>query len=129
MFTAGVVGAIVAFGVVVWGVYGGGRYSLRNARVGEVYNFTYEQPLEGEPSRYLAKVIDVHTLSSDSIERLNKRSNYRRFDPSFVRTNHLVTCQTPDGKVRNFYAERTRNCRKPPLARFVFGTPFAAALI
>jgi len=98
---------------------------LENAKIGEIYNFVYRQPVTGTPERYLAKVIDVTTLSEDSIRNLNRRSNYRRFDPIFVRTPHLVTCQTPDGKIRNFYAERTSNCRRPLLAKFVFGTRLA----
>ena len=126
---AGMVCGLVAFGFILWGVYGGGRQSLGNAKVGEVYNFIYEQPVSGDPERYLAKVVGLQKLSEESIRRLNWNSNYRRNDPMFVRTHHLVTCQTPDGRIRNFYAERTRNCRKPPLARFMFGTPFAQALV
>ena len=114
---------------MMYSIYGGVHDSLRNAKVGNVYNFMYEQPVSGERERYLANVIDVTTLSEDSIRNLNRRSNYRRFDPIFVRTPHLVTCQTPDGKIRNFYAERTSNCRRPLLAKALFGTRFAAALL
>lgn len=124
MVVVGVVGLLA-----IYSVYGGVHDSLRNAKVGSVYNFMYEQPVSGERERYLAKVIDVTTLSEDSIRNLNRRSNYRRFDPIFVRTPHLVTCQTPDGKIRNFYAERTSQCRRPLLAKALFGTRFAAALI
>ena len=125
--------AMVVVGVVgllaIYSVYGGVHDSLRNAKVGSVYNFMYEQPVSGDRERYLAKVIGVTMLSEDSIRNLNRRSNYRRFDPIFVRTPHLVTCQTPDGKIRNFYAERTSQCRRPLLAKALFGTRFAAALI
>lgn len=125
--------AMVVVGVVgllaIYSVYGGVHDSLRNAKVGSVYNFMYEQPVSGDRERYLAKVIGVTMLSEDSIRNLNRRSNYRRFDPIFVRTPHLVTCQTPDGKIRNFYAERTSNCRRPLLAKALFGTRFAAALL
>lgn len=110
---------------VVYGVYGGVHDSLRNARVGQVYNFVYEQPVHGYSERYLAKVLDVSTLSEDSIRRLNARSNYRRDDIRFLRTSHLVTAQTPDGKIRNFYAERASHCRRPLLAKAFFGTRFA----
>jgi hypothetical protein len=128
------VGAIVtavaaAFaGFVFYSVYGGPIASLKNARVGEIYNFSYEQPVKGDPERYLAKVLDVYTLDSNSIRRLNSRSPYRRNDPQFVRTNHLVTCKMPNGTVRNFYAERTRNCRKPLLAGALFKSGLAALL-
>jgi len=122
-----VVGTFAAF--IMYAIYGGVHDSLRNAKVGSVYNFMYEQPVSGERERYLAKVLEVATLSEDSIRKLNRKSNYRRFDPIFVRTRHLVTCQTPDGKIRNFYAERTSNCRRPLLAKALFGTRFAAALI
>jgi hypothetical protein len=128
------VGAIVtavaaAFaGFVFYSVYGGLTASLKNARVGEIYNFSYEQPVKGDPERYLAKVLDVYTLDSNSIRRLNSRSPYRRNDPQFVRTNHLVTCEMPNGTVRNFYAERTRNCRKPLLAGALFKSGLAVLL-
>ena len=128
---SGIVMVVVGvFGLLaIYSVYGGVHDSLRNAKVGSVYNFMYEQPVTGDRERYLAKVIDITTLSEDSIRSLNRRSNYRRFDPIFVRTPHLVTCQTPDGKIRNFYAERTSQCRRPLLAKALFGTRFAAALI
>jgi hypothetical protein len=101
-------------------VYRGVHDTLSNAKVGVVYNFEYEQPLTGEPERYMAKVLQVSNLSEDSIRRLNRTSRYRRHDGNFVRTTHLVTAQTPDGKIRNFYAERTRNVRRLLLGRVLF---------
>jgi len=110
-----IVAAIAAAfaGFVFYSIYGGVTATLKNAKVGEIYNFSYEQPMKGDPERFLAKVVGVHTLDSNSIRRLNARSAYRRNDPHFVRTNHLVTCKMPNGTVRNFYAERTTKCRKP----------------
>lgn len=121
--------SVVAFFFVMNSVYGGAAVDLKNARVGDVYNFEYLQPVTGDSKRFLAKVVDVWSLSNESIQRLNHNSKYRRYDPEFKRTNHLVTCETPDGKVRNFYAERVVNCRRPLLAKALFGTRFAAALI
>ena len=113
--------AAAVVGFVFYSVYGGSKASLANAQEGQVFNFEYEQPLHGEPKRFLAKVIEpVYTLSDSSIKALNRRSRYRKNDPSFQRTNHLVTCQTPDGKIRQFYAERVKNCRKPLLAGALF---------
>jgi len=123
---AGMVLASVAFGL--FHIYGGLRDSLTNANVGSVYNFLYEQPLHGEPERYMARVLEVHRLSQDSINRLNARSNYRKYDTNFQRTTHLVTAQTPDGKIRNFYAERTRNVRRPLLGGVAFKTGLANLL-
>ena len=115
-----VVGAVVLAAMVAFGfyaIYGGTHANLANAKVGQVYNFEYLQPLHGDPERYLAKVIQpVSTLDNLTIERMNRRSAYRRNDPQFQRTNHLVTCKTADGKVRQFYAERVVNCRRPLLA-------------
>lgn len=94
----------------------GVRDNLANAEVGKVYNFDYLQPFAGEPHRYRAKVLDVYSLDEDGIRRLNRRSNYRRNElknGTFQRSKHLITCQTKDGKIRNFYAERTVNCRRP----------------
>jgi len=123
--------AVVAAGFaafLTYAIYGGSRGSLSRAKIGEVYNFVYEQPAKGEPERYLAKVLEVHTLDNNSIRRLNAHSAYRRNDPQFVRTNHLVTCAMPNGTVRNFYAERTKNCRRPLLAGTLFKSGLAAMM-
>jgi hypothetical protein len=102
--------------------------SLTTARVGEVYNFEYEQPFHGDPERILAKVVEpVYTLDDASIRRLNARSNYRRNDPNFKRTKHLVVCEMPTGEIRQFYAERTRNVRRLPIAGNLFRA--AAAMV
>lgn len=114
-----VVSAAVLCGLMAFGfyaIYGGSKASLANAKVGQVFNFEYLQPLEGEPERYLAKVLDVTALDNATIDRLNRRSNYRRHDSNFQRTHHLVKCKTADGNVRQFYAERVVNCRRPLLA-------------
>ena len=91
--------------------------SLCEAKIGEVYNFEYLQPLTGERKRWKAKVVEpvVH-FDDRSIQRMNARSNYRRHDAEFKRTNHLVTCETNNGEYRQFYCERAVNCRKPLLA-------------
>lgn len=119
---AGVVAVVVCS--IVWfsvqAIYGGSRADLANAQVGQVFNFEYLQPLNGEPERYLAKVIQpVASLDNNRINLMNRRSNYRRNDPQFKRTNHLVTCKTMDGKIRQFYAERVVNCRRPLLASWM----------
>ena len=121
---AGVAGLLVAF--AIYHMFRGVHDSLTNARIGSVYNFHYEQPLQGEPERYMARVMSVHRLSEDSIRRLNRTSRYRKNDPEFQRTTHLVTAQTPDGKIRNFYAERTRNVRRPLLGGVAFKTGLAS---
>jgi len=123
MMMAGIVGvgaiALVMFGV--YAVYGGSRAELCNAKAGEVYNFEYMQPLHGDPKRVLARVIESPVrLDDKTIASMNARSNYRRNDPEFKRTNHLVTCQTADGNIRQFYCERVKNCRKP-----IFGSVVA----
>jgi hypothetical protein len=121
-----VVCAVVGF--VFYSVYGGSKASLANAQDGQVYNFVYNQPLHGTHERFLAKVIGKQTLTADQIAKLNRRSRYRAGDPEFIRTANLVTCQTPDGKIRNFYAERVSNCRKPLLAKVLFKSGVASLL-
>jgi len=116
MMMAGILGvgaiALVMFGV--YAVYGGSRAELCNAKTGEVYNFEYMQPLHGDPKRVLARVIESPVrLDDKTIASMNARSKYRRNDPQFKRTNHLVTCKTADGNIRQFYCERVKNCRKP----------------
>ena len=115
-----VVGVIVVAGLLLnaaRGVHG----SLANAKVGEVYNFEYEQPYHGEHKRILAKVVEpVYELSDTSIQRLNRSSGYRRNDPAFQRTKHIVVCEMPNGDVRQFYAERASNVRRSVLGGQLF---------
>lgn len=110
--------SLMFFGV--YAVYGGFKSDLSTAKVGEVFNFEYLQPVTGDAKRVLARVIEpvVH-LDDIAIQRMNARSNYRRYDPKFERTNHLVTCKTVDGNIRQFYCERVKNCRKPLLGSIV----------
>jgi hypothetical protein len=117
------VGAVLVglIGLIAFNFYSGISGSLTNARVGEVYNFDYEQPLHGDHKRILAKVIEpVYTLEDSTIRRLNRVSYYRRNDPVFNRTKHLVTCEMPNGDVRQFYAERAKNVRRSVLGGQLF---------
>lgn len=118
--------AVAAF--TLFHIYGGIHASLTHARVGEVYNFEYEQPLHGDPDRYFAKVLQVNTLDESTIRKLNRKSNYRRNDPVFQRTKHLVTCKTADGEVRHFYAERAKNVRRPLFGGVLFKSGIAAMM-
>lgn len=115
-------------GFAVFHLYSGLKASLTCANVGDIYNFEYLQPVTGTYERFMAKVIDVQEFSSDYLARLNARSRYRKHDSNFQRTKHLVTAQTPDGKIRNFYAERTRNVRRPLLGGVAFKTGLASLL-
>ena len=124
-----VVGLVAAITYVVFNSLHGVTGSLASAKVGEVYNFEYEQPYHGDPERVLAKVIEpVYTLDDFQIRRLNASSRYRANDPNFKRTKHLVTCEMTDGSIRNFYAERTRNVRRLPLSNHLFRTVAAMVL-
>lgn len=126
ILVAGVTGLVlIALYNAIVGVHG----SLSNARVGEVYNFEYEQPLHGERKRVLARVVEpVYTLNDMSIKRLNRRSSYRRNDPLFQRTHHLVTCKTANGEIRQFYAERASNVRRSLLGGAFMKTGLASLL-
>ena len=104
--------ALVAFSV--YAVYGGFQANLCEAKPGQVFNFEYMQPLNGDPKRVLARVLEKPFRFSDStLQRMNRVSNYRKGDPDFKRTNHIVTCELHDGEIRQFYCERVKNCRKP----------------
>jgi hypothetical protein len=128
MIGAGVV-AVIAFLALTYNIVRGVHGSLTNAKVGEVYNFEYEQPYHGEPERILARVIEpVYTMDDYQIKRLNARSNYRANDPNFKRTKHLVTCEMVDGSIRNFYAERTKNVRRCVFTNRLFRNAVAAML-
>jgi hypothetical protein len=123
------IGAIIAVGFFLYNALRGVHGSLANAKVGEIFNFEYEQPYHGEPERVLAKVIEpVYTMDDFQIRRLNARSGYRKNDPNFKRTKHLVTCEMTDGSVRNFYAERTKNVRRLPIGHPLFRTVAAMVL-
>lgn len=124
-----VVAAVALFAFAYFNTYRGYQHSLQNAKVGEVYNFEYEQPYHGEPERILARVIEpVYTLDDNQISKLNARSAYRRNDPSFQRTKHLVTCEMLNGEIRNFYAERTKNCRRSLFGALIYKNNFAHIL-
>ena len=99
--------------------------ALANASIGSVYNFDYIQPNSGETSRHLARVVSVRKLTEIDMARLNAHSNYRLHDAAFERTETIVTCKMPDGRYRNFYAERTANCRKSIVWTFLFFTGLA----
>jgi hypothetical protein len=104
--------ALICFGT--YAVYGGFKADLCNAQPGQVFNFEYMQPLNGDSKRVLAKVIEKPYRFSDmELQRMNRVSSYRKHDPEFKRTNHIVTCELHDGEVRQFYCERVKNCRKP----------------
>ena len=120
---AGVAACVVSF--VGFHIYRGLHDSLTNAQIGSVYHFEYVQPVTGDAERYMARVIGVSRFTDDWIARLNRTSRYRRNDPAFERSNNLITAQTFDGKIRNFYAERTRNVRRPLLGSFILNTGLA----
>jgi hypothetical protein len=111
--------AIVGF-FAIMAAFVGSPATLCEAKIGEVYNFEYLQPLKGQKKRYLARVIEEPVRFSDqALERMNKASSYRVNDPEFKRTNHVVTCESHDGEIRQFYCERAVNCRKPLLGGFL----------
>lgn len=93
--------------------------NLKDAKIGSVYNFEYLQPQGGDSKRHLAKVIEIRKLTEDEIARLDG-GDYRRGDQGFKRSETMVTCLTPDGQIRNFYAERTENCTSPFFAGLLF---------
>jgi hypothetical protein len=99
--------------------------TLNLAEVGGVYNFEYKQPYSGETRRHLAKVVGIRKLTENDITRINFGSLYRSGDPSFIRTETIVTCQMPNGDYRNFYGERTERCRKSLFADLLFWTGLA----
>jgi hypothetical protein len=115
----------VLCGVVAYSLYKGVHGNLENAKVGEVYHFDYLQPVTGDAQRFMVKIISNVPMTAEQIAKLNNTSRYRRYDSIFVRTPHLVTGQSPDGKIRNFYAERTVNCKRTPVGRLVFNMGLA----
>ena len=116
--------AAVIFCATFYCVYRGVYGSLSSASLGEVYNFHYLQPLTGEYERYLAKVISKRDMK-EQIGYLNATSNYRRHDSQFERSNTLVTCELSNGEIRNFYAERVRDCYRSIFGRLLYSTGMA----
>lgn len=110
---------------MLYATYGGVHGSLANSCVGSVYNFRYLQPVTGDYERYLAKVIGVRHLSKFEIDCLNFTSDYRLYDKEFQRTNTLVTCELPNGDIRNFYAERVKDCYQSIFGRLLYTTGMA----
>lgn len=116
-------GLIIA--AILYATYGGVHGSLAHSDIGTVYNFRYLQPLTGTYERYLAKVINVRRFTKFEIDCLNFHSDYRVGDKEFQRTNTLVTCQLPNGDIRNFYAERVQDCYKSIFGRLLYTTGIA----
>jgi len=112
------------FCTMIYCVYRGVYGSLSSANLGEVYNFHYLQPLTGEYERYLAKVISKRDMK-EQIGYLNATSNYRRHDSEFQRSNTLVTCELSNGEIRNFYAERVKDCYRSIFGRLLYSTGMA----
>ena len=98
----------------IYSLYGRAA-SLCEAKIGQVFNFEYMQPLNGESKRVLARVI-CFTAFPMGVRSMNA-SSYRKNDPTFKRTNHFVTCETHDGDVSTVLLRTCQNCRKP-----LFGT-------
>ena len=115
------VAVAICFVIAYIGSFATRQTSLCEAKEGDIFSFDYLQPLNGERRRWKAKVVEpVQFRSNETLRAMNKSSNYRKNDPEFQRTNHLVTCETQDGEYRQFYCERAVNCRKP-----LFGSLFA----
>lgn len=121
--------AAIACGIIIlsilYAVYGGVYGSLTHSDIGTVYNFRYLQPVTGTYERYLAKVINIRRLTNFEIDSLNFHSDYRLHDKEFIRTNTLVTCELPNGDIRNFYAERVQDCYKSIFGRLLYTTGIA----
>lgn len=103
--------------------------NLKEAEPGDVVNFVYKQPLHGPDKRYLAKVVAVRNLTQEEINNIANKSNYRIEDEEFERTETLVTCDLPGGKSRNFYAERSHSCVKPPMGNIMYPIKDAIARV
>ncbi len=116
----GAVACVVVAGFAFFHIYRGIYGSLASARIGDVYNFRYVQPLTGTYERYLAKVVNVYKFDDYWLNRLNRTSNYRRHDEMFERSKTLVTCLMKDGTFRQFYGERCDMVRRPLLGGLLF---------
>lgn len=121
----GIVACLIVAAYVYYHIYRGVYGSLASARIGDVYNFRYVQPLTGTYERYLAKVVSVCKLDDYWLNRLNRTSNYRRHDDMFERSRTLVTCIMKDGTFRQFYGERCDMVRRP----FFGGLLFKAGIV
>lgn len=99
--------------------------ALSEASVGSVCNFDYKQPYSGDTHRHLARVVAVRKLTETDIHRISADSRWRKHDSDFKRSETIVTCQMPDGGFRNFYGERTDNCKKSLLGWLLFRTGLA----
>jgi hypothetical protein len=125
----GIAGVVVLLAILAYNAVRGVHGNLSIAKIGEVYNFEYEQPYQGDAKRVLARVIEpVHKLDDGQIRRLNLHSRYRSNDPVFQRTHHLVTCEMPTGEIRQFYAERAKNVRRTLIPGRFMQTAAAALL-
>jgi hypothetical protein len=88
------------------------KVNFTNAKLNNVYNFDYVQPVTGERQRLFAKVVRNERWTLEDIMKLNFRSNYRECDSTFERAGNLITCVMPNGEYRKFWSNRVVNCRK-----------------
>lgn len=109
----------------MYNTYWGKNDRFNNPSVGCVYNFRYLQPVTGSYERYLAKVINVRRFTKFEIDSLNFHSDYRCNDKNFHRTGTLVTCVLPNGDIRNFYAERVKDCYRSLFGKLLYTTGIA----
>lgn len=119
--TVSIIALIVFFVFITYHIHAGVYDNFSNAHIGKYYSFLYLQPLTGDYERHIVKVLKTRKLDKEEVDSLNCFSLYRRWDAEFCRTATLVTCENEDGDIRNFYAERTIDCKRiifPCLYRF-----------
>ena len=84
--------------------------TLATVDIGTVCQFDYRQPLTGEVRRCNVTVVGRSKIDPGWTRATNRKSNYRKYDKDFKRTQTLLMCVTNDG-FRQFYAERASNVR------------------
>jgi len=98
MIVAGIVAVVAVVGFFLYGAFRGVHGSLTTAKVGDIYNFEYEQPHHGEPERVLAKVIrPVWTLERCRMVKLG--TSMRSVLRMCVGRSSLDACSVPQWRL------------------------------
>lgn len=78
---------------------------------GQVIKFFYVQPRQGEPFRY-GRIIGWREITEDKLSKLNMCSNYRWGDDRFFRSRRLVTVESVNGSIQQYYDESIQQAKR-----------------
>lgn len=77
----------------------------------QVVKFVYLQPRQGRAFRY-GRIVGWRELSEDKLQKLNRYSGYRCTDSGFYRSKTLLTVESVDGSIQQYYDESIQQAKR-----------------